>query len=244
MQYCGGGETYTQAFGKYNINIARNVIGVWAQDDWKILPRLTLNLGLRYDNDLGAYNTSYVPTPGLLTPNTNPNLNFAPRLGFAYDPRGDGKTSIRGGAGLYYRRSGGQCHHRRRALQQHRASTAGHTQATLPLRSHCPAPFAGQNPTANPTGYVTTPQPVLRGAKTPYAFQASFGIARQLPWKTTMTADFVHMRVYDDFICPERKSCSRILQTLSRTWLQRAAITAANYATRVSAATGALRSTL
>src|SRR6202044_1492110 len=87
--FCGS-VTFTQAFGQYNISIARNIIGLWVQDDWKILPNLTLNLGLRYDNDLGAYNTSYTPTPGLLTPNTNPNMNFGPRIGFAYDMFGDG----------------------------------------------------------------------------------------------------------------------------------------------------------
>jgi len=230
--YCGGGETYTQAFGGYNIRIVRNVIGVWAQDDWKIVPRLTLNIGLRYDNDLEAYNTSYVPTVGLLTPNSNPNLNFAPRLGFAYDPRGNGQTSIRGGAGLYYADQVANAiideelySSVTRALQ---ATTSGNTAAPLAL----PTPFAGQNPTANPTGYVTAPQPVLRGAKTPYAFQASFGLAQQLPWRTTMSADIVHMRVYDDFIALSGnllQNPANPEQNLAPT----AAITAATYATRV-----------
>jgi hypothetical protein len=230
--YCGGGTTYTQAFGQYNISISRNAIGAWAQDDWKILHNLTLNLGVRYDNDIGAYNTSYVPTPGLLTPNTNPNLNFAPRLGFAYDPSGSGKTSIRGGAGLYFADQVANAiideqlySSTARALQ---ATTSGNLAAPLAL----PTPFAGQNPSANPTGYVTAPQPVLRGSKTPYAFQASFGIAQQLPWKTTMSADLVHMRVYDDFIALSGnllQNPNNPEQNLAPT----TAISAANYATRV-----------
>ena len=152
---------------------------------------------MRYDNDLGAYNTSYVPTPGLLTPNSNPNLNFAPRLGFSYDPEGDGKTSIRGGAGLYFADQVAN------AIidEELYSSTARALQATLSgTNLVLPAPFSGQDPTANPQNYVSSPQPVLRGAKTPYALQTSLGVARELGWKTVMTADFVHMRVYDDFI--------------------------------------------
>jgi hypothetical protein len=230
--FCGGGEIFTQAFGQYNISVARNVIGLWAEDDWKILPRLTLNLGLRYDNDLGAYNTSYVPTTGLLTPNSNPNLNFGPRVGFSYDPAGDGKTSIRGGAGLYYADQVANAiideelySSITRALQ---ATTSGNTAAPLAL----PTPFAGQNPTANPTGYITSPQPVLRGAKTPYSLQASFGAARQLGWKTTATMDFVHMRVYDDFIALSGNllvNPANPEQSLNPT----TAISATNYASRV-----------
>jgi hypothetical protein len=201
--YCNTLETFTQGFGSYDISIGRNIIGVWAQDDWKILPRLTLNLGIRYDNDIGAYNTGYVPTFGLLTPNTNPNANFAPRLGFSYDPFGNGKTSIRGGAGLYYADQVANAiideqlySSTSRALQATVSSNQSKGQAGLAL----PSPFAGQNPLANPTNYVSAPQPVARGAKTPYALQASFGAERELPMRTTVSADFVHTRVYDDFI--------------------------------------------
>ena len=88
---------------------------IFAQDDWRVLPRLTLNAGLRYElttvlteanNQMG----NFIPGQGLLQvgssklgdPFNGDHNNFAPRLGFAWDMSGNGKTVIRGGGGIYY----------------------------------------------------------------------------------------------------------------------------------------------
>jgi hypothetical protein len=82
----------------------------FAQDDFKLSPRLTVNLGLRYEywtNPVGDKTqtlNAISNVPGVITfgnPKTDKN-NFGPRLGLAWDPRGDGRTAVRAGAGISY----------------------------------------------------------------------------------------------------------------------------------------------
>ncbi len=88
----------------------QSLMAGFVQDDFKLSSRLTLNLGVRYEfwtNPVGDKEwekNAISNVPGVITfgtPNTDTN-NIAPRIGFAYDPTGSGKTSIRGGFGVTY----------------------------------------------------------------------------------------------------------------------------------------------
>jgi hypothetical protein len=86
-----------------------NRIQVYAGDAWKISPRFTFNYGLAYRWDSNLWNHD-LPRPaviaglfdGGIAPSGRDNNNFAPRVGFAWDVNGSGKTVIRGGFGIYY----------------------------------------------------------------------------------------------------------------------------------------------
>ncbi|MGA2118021.1 MAG: TonB-dependent receptor [Bryobacteraceae bacterium] len=78
--------TYTQSYGNAAYTVDDTLWSVFAQDDYRVRPDLTLNLGLRYERQTF----------------TNSTKDFAPRVGFAYNVKGDGNTVIRGGFGIYY----------------------------------------------------------------------------------------------------------------------------------------------
>lgn len=100
---CYGGN-FNQGLGVLGLTMKTTDLNYFVQDDWRVTPRLTLNLGARYE-----YQRNPLPVnPNPVLPQTrnsvNDRNNIGPRIGFALDLNGDGKTSLRGGWGIYYGR--------------------------------------------------------------------------------------------------------------------------------------------
>ncbi len=97
---------YRQFFGPGDLVVRIQEWAFFVQDDWKATPNLTINMGLRWEGQYNPENdrpnTDFPAFADKLVDDTD---NWAPRLGFAWDPSGNGKTVIRGSAGIFYART-------------------------------------------------------------------------------------------------------------------------------------------
>ena len=210
-------------------HIANNYLAGYAQDDWRIRPNLTLNLGLRweYDTDLLGNDSAHGPCPSLTVQPSQPcvwlanvlNLHhntdkksFGPRVGFAYDPLGRGKTVLRGGYGIYYDRIILEAPSLER-VQDNRALTVsqfagssctfpgnpgppslGFCFAPIPGVGFAPgsptlaSPFSGPNQTGGVGLIVLSPN-----AHHPVFQQFSLGLQQQLSSNWLVSADGLHV---------------------------------------------------
>jgi Carboxypeptidase regulatory-like domain/TonB dependent receptor len=174
-------------------------LGVYAEDSWRVTPRLTVNYGLRYDTTFGLFISSgqtQLANPALLTLKAlriplvtgaphDYRAAFAPRLGIAYSPGQSANTVIRAGFGLFYN-----------DLAQNGWVTAFQA-VNSPLPGPCVDPGdSGCLPPAATTGSVGT----LAGSgsiidphyKTPYALHATAGVQHAFNSKWILSADYTH----------------------------------------------------
>ncbi len=174
-----------------------NEYGFFVQDDWRVSPRLTMNLGLRYDlQDLAEPNLSNssaaLAAVGLdtTTPIRDAN-NFAPRVGFSF--AFDEKTVLRGGYGIFYGRTPAimvGTSHSQNGIQ---VTGVTLTCTTLPTN---PCPTYPNIFTAPPGVGTQTPSLYLfaRDYAQPYVQQGRLGIERELWSNTSLAVTYLYFR--------------------------------------------------
>ncbi len=151
--------------------LEKNVAGI-VEDTITVKPKLQLTLGLRY------YYQNYFH---------DDRDNFAPRLGFAWTPKNSSKVVFRGGAGLFFDRTGPRpiadlIHFNGTNLQRF-------------IVENPSFPVAASSLVSQPTSLVT----LAPGARIPYSLQYGLGIERQITAKSTFSANWVGSRGIDFF---------------------------------------------
>ena len=199
-------------------DVSRTDYSLFATDDWRVNPGLTLSFGLRYENQT----------------NISDNLNFAPRFSFAWSPGAGGarapKTVFRGGVGIFYDRFSENL-----TLQTLRFN--GTSQLNLIVNANDADPVRRaaaiallQQPVFTLTGVTNVPTAaqilaVLPQSNTirsisdelnsPRTIQVAFAVERQLPKKTTLALTFTSSRTDNVLrsrninapICPLQVNC-------------------------------------
>jgi hypothetical protein len=174
---------FTIAGGNPLADISQTDVGVFLQDDWRVNPKLTLSFGLRYENQT----------------NISSDFNFAPRFAFAFAPGANGqnkpKTVFRGGFGIFYDRFGESL-----SLQAIRFNGVNQQQFVVTDPAILDAIIFTQSGVSNvPTvaqlaafAQPQTTRVVSPDLRAPYTIQTALSVERQLPFKTTISATFVH----------------------------------------------------
>ncbi|HYO62428.1 MAG TPA: TonB-dependent receptor, partial [Pyrinomonadaceae bacterium] len=172
----GGGATqFSISAGEPETSVGQFDVGLYVQDDWRVRPNLTLSAGLRYEtqNNIGS------------------NLNFAPRLSFAWAPRQGNRrqplTVIRGGFGVFYERVDADLTLRARRFD-------GLRQQNFIINSPDFFPFVPSPETLAGARTSQTTRPLAGDLRTPYLMQFALGVERQLPHEFVLTTTYIRTR--------------------------------------------------
>lgn len=187
-------QNYQQGFIEPSgFTFSTNDISLFVQDDWKLLPNLSVNLGMRYEAEMLP--NPQVPNSALPQTAIKPSdwHNVGPRMGFSWDPFHNGKTAIRGGYGLYYGRIiNGAIY---QVLSNSAATGAQYTLSLNPVNSGVLNPQAPTYPetlsTSLPTTAARSVSVYSPNLKNPMIQQADLSVQRDIGWNTTVTASYI-----------------------------------------------------
>jgi Carboxypeptidase regulatory-like domain/TonB dependent receptor-like, beta-barrel len=173
---------FTQTFGNSVVAQTNPNAGVYAQDEWKVSRRLTLNLGMRYDLQF------------LKTIATDTN-NFSPRAGFAWSPFESRRTVVRGGFGLFYDRVPLRALANALLSGGNTTITGPDSQLSLSLSpTQTGAPEFPNILASPPTGVLANFSTMDRAMQNAYSEQGSLEIEHQLGARATLSAGYQHLR--------------------------------------------------
>jgi hypothetical protein len=168
----GGASQFRLSAGNPQSEVSQWDFGGYVQDDWKVRPNLTLSLGLRYENQS----------------NIDSNFNFAPRVGFAWQPGGpQSKTVVRGGYGIFYDRVSENL-----TMTALRLNGVNQQQFTV-----LNPDFFPNIPTVDQLLAFSVPGTVYRlekGIEAPYTMQSVISLERQLPHNFTVATSYINVR--------------------------------------------------
>ncbi len=181
--------SYSQRFGNPSVDLNFNEIGVFAQDEWHVTPKLTISPGVRYD-----YST--IPQPTQVNP-TFPQtgnipdhaLNLAPRFGIAYQL--NDKTVIRAGYGMFFNRyvsAAVESMFFGNGLYQPSISFSG---ATVSSGAIFPGHLATAVCPSVACANITYADPAYRNG---YSQQSTLAVERQIAHDTALTVSYVWSR--------------------------------------------------
>jgi len=175
----GGASLFSIAGGNAEAGTDQLDIGAFLQDDWRIDPSLTISFGLRFETQN----------------NIERNLNFSPRLAFAWSPGASAsrpsKTVFRGGFGIFFDRfAEGFTVNAERFNGSNQLQFVVSDTSVLDLFPNVPSIAAlAADPSVEQT--IIRVAPDLRE---PYTIQSAFSVERELPYKTTLAVNFVSTR--------------------------------------------------
>jgi hypothetical protein len=181
----------------------------YAQDDWKVSTKLTLNLGVRYDVDIGFVDSAHqaagsrvlkalkiIGNPYGSRVVKDDKNNYSPRFGFAYDIKGNGRSVVRGGYGIYYDQS--FLNVPLFAVQQANSeiyATFINDDDGLSLSSPPPSiPRPLTNPLSGTRGRLIDPD-----FESPYTQQFNISFDKELGTNMALSFDYVHILGLHEF---------------------------------------------
>lgn len=165
--------TFSERGGIRNINFSQYQISAFIQDDVRLRKNLMLSLGLRYE----------------FQNNLNDHNNFSPRLGFSWSPQESGKTTFRGGIGLFYQWFEAD------TLATILSQDANQTPETVVVNPGFPNPFIGGTIQILPESF----RQKSADLQNPAVFLSQFGVERELAKNASLRVQYSHQKTVHQF---------------------------------------------